>query len=235
MKAAALRQYIDSCAAPCTRVNIGSGSHGVVGLGQLLATLNTRRGKPAKAWAAPRIMFVLLLFSSSVFSANLSTPAETIDIQFEKSKLLRFELRIKRLESTIGGLRNELELLSAEQDSLTVKASALQNSLQLLAEKHARVTQQIPTENDVDMDARQRHANFEVYLAERKYNRALNALKENQLKMSRTSEYLQNRIQLLKRNRQGVAWQKQVLKKHRDVPTTQPDHRVITKRLAQAR
>lgn len=178
-------------------------------------------------------MVLIVLLSSNVFATSLSGPGDSIDIQFERSKLQRYEQRIDRLEGTIQNLRRKLELLAAEQDSLEIKVVTLKKSLQLVSEKYSSIAKHIEIGDHIDVDARQRHADFEIYLAERKYNRVLRELNETQSQMSRTTEYLQDRIELLKRNRQGVVWQKQVLRKHRNTPSIEPVRRHITERLAQ--
>ncbi|MFK7730402.1 MAG: hypothetical protein AB8B48_02160 [Pseudomonadales bacterium] len=201
---------------------------------QLLASLKSRRGRPTGASSVPCVMFLLLLFSGSVFSANASIATKPIDINFERSKLQRYEQRIERLEVTIQKLRSQLELLAAEQDSLEVRVLSLKKSLLSVSEKYNLVSSHIDGSDHVDISARQRHADFEVYLAERKYNRVLEELNETQHQMLRTTEYLKDRIELLKRNRQGVVWQKQVLKKFRTGPSVKPMTRQVTERLAQA-
>ncbi len=204
-------------------------------MGYLLATLKPRRARPTEAIVALGTTCLLMLGSASAFCASLDNQVETIDVQVEASKLVRYEQRIKRLENTIQSLRSEIELLSAQRDGLEVHASTLYKSLQSLVEKHAGIAQQLPDDGDIDYQARQRHADFEVYLAERKYNRALNALQETQHQMSRTTDYLQDRINLLERNRQGVVWQKQVLKRYHKAPSTEPRQQEHVERLAQAR
>lgn len=200
---------------------------------QMPTSLNSK-GVTAKApRIAPRAMFLLLLICNNSFAASFGSKAESIDIQYERSKLQRYEQRIDRLEVTIQNLRSKLELLAAEQDSLEIRAQSLKKSLQEVSDKYSSVAIHLEAGDHIDVNARQRHADFEIFLAERKYNRALSELNETQKQMSRTTEYLQDRIDLLKRNRQGVVWQKQVLQKHRTTPTLEPVRRHPTERLAQ--
>lgn len=206
-----------------------------MGVEQMPTSLNIRHLEQNGARFTSRVMFLLLLFSSSVYSASSSSTVESIDIQFERSKLQRYEQRIERLEVTIQSLRGKLELLAAEHDSLEVRVQSLKKSLQLVSEKYSAIGLHIESDDHIDMDARKRHADFEIYLAERKYNRALTELNETQNQMSRTTEYLQDRIELLKRNQQGVVWQKQIIRKYRNTPSMDPVHRPVTERLAQAR
>ncbi|MEM8500115.1 MAG: hypothetical protein AAF542_19000 [Pseudomonadota bacterium] len=201
---------------------------------QTLASLNSKGVRPKAVWATSHVMFLLLLFSSNALSTRLSTSSASIDLEFERSKLQRYEQRIDRLEITIQNLRSQLELLAAERDSLEVRVLSLKKSLRLVHEKYASIALYLEHGDSIDVDARQRHADFEIYLAERKYNRALRELNETQNHMSRTTDYLQDRIDLLKRNRQGLVWQKQVLKKYRTSPSLEPIRRHPTERLAQA-
>lgn len=229
-----LRQFIDSCTRYQARVRLAAEAHGVAGLEQTLASLNSKGVRPKAVWATSHVMFLLLLFSSNALSTRLSTSSASIDLEFERSKLQRYEQRIDRLEITIQNLRSQLELLAAERDSLEVRVLSLKKSLRLVHEKYASIALYLEHGDSIDVDARQRHADFEIYLAERKYNRALRELNETQNHMSRTTDYLQDRIDLLKRNRQGLVWQKQVLKKYRTSPSLEPIRRHPTERLAQA-
>ena len=159
------------------------------------------------------VVILLLAISIASLSGNALAENSTAQAHLELGKLEQHQQRITRLEHVIKQLKQELELLYSQADAYTVSMEAQQADYEQALAKFELAQHSLANSEQSDSEARLQHARFEFFLVERRYNKAQRELSDVQQMIDQKTDYLTNRTKLLERNHQGVAWQKQKLRK----------------------
>lgn len=158
-------------------------------------------------------LIVALPSAHSLAQAPYEQTAPSTDdlISQAQDKLQRYQWRIPRLEDQLRRLDSEIAELGTALRQQQTRLDKLRPSVQQAREQFETTGRSLANSQAADSEARRHHAEFALFLAERKYNRAAFQLSEIQTVLSEKSEFRESRYELLQRNYQGVAWQQQVL------------------------
>ncbi|MFK8019699.1 MAG: hypothetical protein AB8B86_08020 [Pseudomonadales bacterium] len=157
---------------------------------------------------------LVLLFAISAAALSSTARAENSSPQahVELGKLEQYQQRITRLEHVIKLLKQELELLHAQADAVSISLETQQADYEQALVKFESAQDVLSASEQSNFEARLQNARFEFFLVERRYNKSQRELSDVHQMIDQKTVYLTNRTKLLERNQQGVAWQKQKLR-----------------------
>ncbi|MGI9286157.1 MAG: hypothetical protein ACR2P1_12280 [Pseudomonadales bacterium] len=159
---------------------------------------------------------ILACICALVFNFSLAGNAAAVtntELQQERATLQAYERRIPRLLTQMRGLDRELDELQEQRQAIEQNLGDLTRTYLLKQRAHEQAQAEAAATDDKNTQAKLEHARFQYYLVERKLTNLQNEAEQLNKSIAPLKQRLQEKQRQLQQNEEGLAFQKEHVRK----------------------